>query len=131
MTDKEELRNLADRCKMWASHPVPFAGSFGDVVADGATVKDWGAVPELTPPSSTEPSVEEANRRKAMKIRYWMTVYPYQMNHENVSAICRTVKRLAHGLYEPLVLRGAVGVGVRGVDHPPQHRTTRSVSQGV
>ena len=55
MTDKEELRNLADRCKMWASHPVPFAGSFGDVVADGATVKDWGAVPELTTPSAIAP----------------------------------------------------------------------------
>ena len=53
MTDKEELRNLADRCKMWASHPVPFAGSFGDVVAEGATVKDWGAVPELATPSHT------------------------------------------------------------------------------
>ena len=55
MTDKEELRNLADRCKMWASHPVPFAGSFGDVVADGATVKAWGSIPELAPVSQTEP----------------------------------------------------------------------------
>ena len=55
MTDKEELRNLADRCKMWASHPVPFAGSFGDVVAASAKVKDWGAVPELATPSHRVP----------------------------------------------------------------------------
>ena len=69
--DAWERESLSDLCLiarrlLWASHPVPFAGSFGDVVADGATVKDWGAVPELTPPSSTEPSVEEANRRKAI-----------------------------------------------------------------
>ena len=55
--DAWERESLSDLCLiarrlLWASHPVPFAGSFGDVVAAGATVKDWGAVPELTPPSA-------------------------------------------------------------------------------